>query len=834
VLEIRLLGPLEVRDDDAVIEIRRRKQRALLAALALRAGELVTTDRLIDDLWGERAPRTAKHALENYVSELRKALGKDAIVTRANGYVLDLDPSRVDVIRFEQLVAEARPHPPVQRAATLRAALALARAEPLVDLEFEPFALAAAPRIRELELGAREELVDAELELGHHGEVLRDLEELVAAHPYRERLRGQLMLALYRSGRQAEALSAYRDARTMLVEQLGIDPGEDLQQLERAILRQDPSLRAPRLGPTRPEAGPELAESAGRPSRKTVTIVVAELSNVAALAAALDPEPLRAVLDRYHATARTAVESHGGSCGRLAGEVVQGVFGVPRTHEDDAIRGVRAAHELRQGVGVLNDGLLSEHGVFLEVRTALATGEVLATPGSIELATGQPVARAETLERGARPGQILLDQSTHAVVRDVVDAEALEPDEAETALGAYRLVELLPDIFGRALRLDSPLVGRRRQLAALAGAFESAVADRALHVFTVLGVAGVGKSRLVRQFLESVEGVATVNQGHCLPYGESITYRPLVEALRDGGLGEHVLGDDVAADVRGILEAVARERPMVLVLDDLHWAEPRLLDVVEGVAASTRGVPILLVCSARPELLEDRPGWGGGLANASSVLLEPLSAAESERLMDNLLGESDLPDSVRDYVVDTSQGNPLFVEELLAMLVDRNVLQRESGRWTTTQVPAIQLPPTIQALVASRIDRLPDDERILLELAAAAATTGFEREIVVALAPHDLRPEIEALLAELIRKELIRPEPAMENGFSFRHHLIRDAAYTSMPMQRRAGLHEHLAGFYAQRVPAETDDAELVEYHREQAERYRADLGTVEESPRTA
>jgi len=817
VLEIRLLGPLEVRDDDVVIEVRRRKQRALLAALALRAGELATADRLIDDLWGERAPRTAKHALENYISDLRKVLGKNAIVTQANGYVLDLDPGRVDVVRFEQLVREAREHPPAARAATLRAALALARAEPLVDLEFEPFALAAAPRIRELELAAREELVDAEFELGHHADILPVLEGLVGAHPYRERLRGQLMLALYRSGRQVEALSAYRDARTMLVEELGIDPGDDLQELERAILRQDPSLRAPSPGPPGVDPGPSRAESKGRPSRKTVTIVVAEVSNVSALADTLDPEPLRGVLDRYQSAARAAVESHGGSCGRLAGEAVQGVFGAPRTHEDDALRGVRAAHELRVAVGVVNDGLLSEHGVFLEVRTALATGEVLVTPDSSELATGRAVARAEALERGARPGQILLDESTYSVVRDVVEAEALAPEEAHAVPGAYRLVALLPDTFGRTLRLDSPLVGRRRQLAALAGAFESAVADEALHLFTVLGAPGVGKSRLVRQFVESVEGVATVLEGQCLPYGESITYRPLVEALRDFGVGK----DELASDARAILERVARERPLVVALDDLHWGDPSLLDVLESVAASSRGASILLVCSARPELLEDRPGWGGGLTNSSSVLLEPLSAAESERLMDNLLGESDLPDSIRDYIVDTSQGNPLFVEELLAMLVDRNVLQRESGRWTTTQVPAIQLPPTIQALIASRIDRLPEDERVVLEISSVAATTSFERGAVVNLAAEEIQADVEGLLAELVRKELVRPEPD-EERLAFRHQLIRDAAYASLPMQVRGDLHERLAGFYERRTPRTAADAELSEYHREQAEQYRA------------
>ena len=268
-------------------------------------------------------------------------------------------------------------------------------------------------------------------------------------------------------------------------------------------------------------------------------------------------------------------------------------------------------------------------------------------------------------------------------------------------------------------------------------------------------------------------------------------------------------------------------------LDDLHWADAQLLDVLEGAAESSRGAPILLLCVARPELLDDRPGWGGGKVNASSMLLEPLRAAESERLMDNLLGESDLPDSVRDYVVDTAEGNPLFIEELLAMLVDRNILQRDAGRWTTTQVPAIPLPPTIQALIASRIDRLPDDERVVLELASVDATKVFDRSVVVELAPEELRPGADALLAELVRKELIRPQPA-EERFAFRHQLIRDAAYASMPKQRRAELHERLAGLFERAVPRGADAEELVAYHRDQAQRYRAGLGDVDRNAQLA
>lgn len=820
VVEIRLLGPLEIRDGERDVTPRRQKQRALVAVLALRAGSAVSVDRLVDDLWADRAPKTARHALENYVSELRRALGKGLIETRPNGYLLALDPERVDVVRFERLVAEARREQlPQPRRELLEAALSLLRGEPLADLAFEPFAAPETARLQELELSAREELLQAQLELGRHAEIVGELERLVRARPFRERFRAQLMVALYRSGRQADALAAYQAARHDLLEELGIDPGDELQQLERAILRQDSTLRAPVEAP--PAGTPEIAvpASSGRPARKTVTVVHSELTNSGALAERLDAEPLRAVLDRYLDVSRSAVERHGGVCATLADGAVQAVFGLLVAHEDDALRGIRAAVELRDGIGVLNDGLLPEQGVFLEVRTGVSTGEALVTPARDQLATGRAVATAQELERAALPGQILLGAATFELVREAVDAEP-----AEDAADAFRLVELLPDVYGRPLRLDAALVGRRRPLAALAGGFENAVADRVLHLFTVLGTAGVGKSRLVREFVEGIEDVATVLQGRCLPYGESITYWPLSEVFRDLGLPLPEEGGGIADEVQRVLERLAVERPLVLVLDDLHFAEPELLDLVEQVADTSRAAPIFVVCVARPELLESRPGWGGGKVNSTVALLEPLNEAESDRLLDNLLGESDLPDSVRDYIIRTADGNPLFVEELLAMLVDRDILTRQAGRWTTTETPAIPIPPTIQALIEARIDRLPERERRVLELASVVGKS-FDRQAVAELGGNGLVSELDAHLASLVRRELIRPQASDLHRFSFRHQLIRDAAYASLPMQVRAELHERLADVVARSSASPAELAELSAYHRDWGRRYREALG---------
>jgi DNA-binding SARP family transcriptional activator len=811
VLHFQLLGPLEVRDGERVLPIRRRKLRAVLAVLALRAGEPVTPDRLVEDVWGETPPRTARHALENYVSELRRALGHDAIRTEPAGYALSVAPEQVDAMRLERLLDDDMA--PRHRAERLRSELARVRGQPLEDLAFEPFAQTAVPRLLELELTAREELAGLEIELGHHADVVLALEALAREHPYREHLRALLMLALYQSGRQAEALAAYQDARRVLVEDLGIDPSEELQELERAILRQDPSLRAP------PRASARLAAVRGalpsRPTRKTVTVVVARIANAGELAGRLDPEVLRALFDRFGDRVRSAVDRHGGVARVEAGRALA-VFGVPIVREDDALRAVRAAAELRDGIGVLNDGLLPEHGVFLEVRTAIDTGEVLVTQAEGELATGRPVTTADELERSARPGQILLGEPAHALVRELVEVEGVSP-------GVHRLVGLLPDVHGRALRLDSPLVGRRRQLAALSSAFESVVTERALHLVTVLGAAGVGKSRLVREFVESVESVATLLRGQCLPYGEAITYRPLGAFLTGANDPATAV---TARGAREALEELAAEHPLVLVLDDLQWAEPPLLDLVEEVAATSRDAPILLVCMARPELLEGRGTWGARSVEASSIVLDPLTGAESERLVDNLLGESDLPDIVRDHIVDTSEGNPLFVEELLATLVDRDVLQLEAGRWTTTEVQAIPVPPSIQALVSARVDRLPEAERAVLELASVEGRS-FSSGSVAELSGDGTCGDLETLLAELVQKELVRPDTAGAGRYVFRHQLIRDAAYESIPLPVRADLHERLARILAVTAPGSGTTSEPVAYHRSRAETYRSTLGAI-------
>jgi class 3 adenylate cyclase len=403
VLTFRVLGPLEVRDGDLVIELPPGKQRVLLVALLMRAGEIVPTDTLIEQLWGETPPRTARGALVNNVSLLRKALGSDVLLTRPPGYLLDVVPVQTDLGQFEKLTAEARATQSVtERAEKLRQALTLWRGTPFADLAFESFAQLEISRLEDPRLAARQDLIDAELEYGSHADLLPELDTLIQQHSFDERLRGQQMLALYRAGRQADALLAYQTARRLLDDELGLEPGTELRELEQAVLRQDPELAAPM---------PTVA--AVMPSRRTVTVLFADLVESTELAERLDPEALQAVRSKYFEEMRQAVERHGGTVEKFIGDAVMAVFGVPKAHEDDALRAVRAAVDIHDVLRGIEGGL--------EARIGVNTGEVF-TGGETALVTGGTVNVAKRLEQAAPAGEILLGAPTLRLIRDAVKA----------------------------------------------------------------------------------------------------------------------------------------------------------------------------------------------------------------------------------------------------------------------------------------------------------------------------------------------------------------------------------------------------------------------------
>jgi DNA-binding SARP family transcriptional activator len=860
-MEFRILGPLEVVEAGQPLPLPGTKARAVLAILLLHANEVVSTERLIDELWRERPPDTAANTLQVHVSQLRKSLpaGKEILLTRGRGYLLRVEPEQLDLERFQGLLQRARAlaaaGEPLEASSLLREALSLWRGPPLANVTSEFVAQADIARLEEERLVATEDRIEVDLELGRHDAVIGELEAMVAEHPLRERPRRMLMLALYRSGRQGEALELYQRTRRELVDELGIDPSPALQRLEKAILMQDPALDLPEraAAPTAKPAVEEepVPELPGRETRRTITIVYAELSASSVGGERLDPEARALVVSRALDRVSQAVTRHGGVAERVVGDALIGVFGIPRVHEDDALRAVRAAAEAREAITALGEELERERGIVVSTRTGVSTGGVM-TAGRLPV-SGEPLSVAGRLAQGAPPDGVVLDAPTERLVLNAVRVKPVGRKPSGGQAAAWLLSEVLEGAPAFARRLDAPMVGRQIELAQLRQAFDSAVRDQTAYLFTVLGPAGIGKSRLAQELRSSLKEEATVVTGRCLPYGKGITFLPLAEVIAQvvgddaraaiaellGGDQEAVrVADRVAgalgvADpavgteetfwaVRKLLEGLAQRRPVVVVFDDIQWAEPTFLDLVEHVADLSRSSPILLLCLARPELLEERPAWGGGKLNASSILLGPLSERESADLLEQLRGPSPVDESVRARLFGAAEGNPLFIEQMLAMLAEQD-----------QSAAQLAVPPTIQALLAARLDRLEPGERAVLEQAAVVGKE-FWPEALSQLLPDE--PGLTAPLQALVRKDLIRPAASSfggADGFRFRHQLIRDAAYDSLPKQARTESHERFAGWLEEAAGERARDyEELVGYHLEQAYRYRDELGQVDEGAR--
>jgi len=522
---------------------------------------------------------------------------------------------------------------------------------------------------------------------------------------------------------------------------------------------------------------------------------------------------------RYFEDLRGILERHGGIVEKFVGDAVMAVFGIPVSHEDDALRAVRAASEMRAAIVA--------HG--LEARIGVNTGEVVVGGEGETLVTGDAVNVAARLEQAAKPGETLIGAETRLLVRDAVRIEPVEPLALKgkaAPVEAFRLLEVISDAASIARHLETPLVGRGRERQRLWRDYEDAVADSTCRLFTLLGPAGIGKSRLVADFLARLGDGADVLRARCLSYGEGITYWPLVEILIAIGVeSDSTIGSSPAEtqlSFRRLLEARATERPQVVVIDDLQWAEPVFIDLVEHIADLSRDAPIFLLCVARTELLDVRPGWGGGKLNTTSLLLEPLGADECAVLMEHLVAGAALDAEMRERITVASAGNPLFVEEMLAMV-------REHGDGN------VVVPPTIHALLQARIDSLDGDVRVVMERGAVEGEV-FHRGAVAELSPAPVRDGVESHLATLVRKELIRsttPTFPEDEGFRFRHLLIRDAAYESLPKATRAELHERFADWLARHDLVEGD--EIVGYHLEQAHRYRSELDAADPAlPRLA
>jgi class 3 adenylate cyclase/tetratricopeptide (TPR) repeat protein len=741
---------------------------------------------------------------------LRRQLPDGAIRRRAGGYTLTLDGEEFDLETFERLAAEG--HAAVaageyERATTvLRDGLALWRGPALAGLGSAALRHAAA-RLEEQRLSALEDRIEADLGYGLHGEIVAELPGLVAEHPLRERLRAQLMRALYRSGRASDALAQYREVRRLLVDELGMEPGQELRELEHGMLRQDAELNAPASKPAVTSAaplasGPEppVVNGAGREVRKTVTVLFCDVVDSTGKAESNDPEVVRALLARYFERMRTVVEFHGGTVEKFIGDAVMAVFAVPVAHEDDALRACRAALEMRESFEELG----------LEGRIGITTGEVV-TGTEERLATGDPVNVAARLQQAAESSEVLIGDPTFQLVREEAEVDLREPFALKGKAEPVKAYQLLA-VHDAARPHETRFVGRQQELADIREAWERALEKKHCELVTIIGEAGVGKSRLVAEALAKVD--ARVVEGRCLSYGDGVTYWPVVEVIKQlegapsdpiaaaalrsllGGSNAEATAEEIAWGFRKLLEERA---PLIVVFDDIQWGEEAFLDLVEHIALLSSGVPILLLCMARPDLVERRSSW------AVTIRLEPLAADDVEKLIGDR-GSAEL----RARIARAAAGNPLFVEEMLAMAAQTH--------------EAVTVPPTLRALLAARLDQLEPGERKALECGAVEGEV-FHRGALHAMSPEEA--QVTPHLAALVRKGLIRRHGAQipgDDGFRFRHLLIRDVAYEGLPKSVRAELHERFASWLEiSRLGVEFD--EIVGYHLEQAAGYKQELG---------
>ena len=615
-----------------------------------------------------------------------------------------------------------------------------------------------------------------------------------------------------------------------------------------------------------------------REKRKTVTLLFTDVTGSTALGEQLDPEAYRSVMGRYFAASRTAVERHGGLVEKFVGDAVLAVFGVPEVREDDALRAVRAAIEVAAGVDALSRELSRDLGVTLAIRTGVNTGSVVtgADRAGGSFATGDAVNTAARLEQAAGPGEVLLGETTYALVRDAVTVEEVESVVAKgkaEPVRAYRLLAVDDQAAGRARRLDATIIGRAQEARTLDDLLARTLTTGRGHLVSVLGAPGIGKTRLVSDFLDRVGQQARVLRGRCVSYGQGITYWPLVQVVRDaaglrgdespevarhaltalldgcadqaevvtlllpllGAGGEPGEADQTAWAAARFLEQIAVRSPVVVEVDDLHWAEPTLLDLLQRVTEETRDLPLLLVCQARPELLDSHPSWGHGSVNAVSLGLEPFGGEDTAAALSALVGPG-VPSAVARAVAQWSGGNPLFVEEMADHLVATGQLVPAEDRscWRLVgDLADLRVPATVSALLAARLARLPQPELDLLEAVSVVGVT-FTTDQARHLSPT---VETAPLLASLARRDLLQRERSATtgDGWSFRHGLIREAAYDGLPKADRSRLHaalaDHLTDTATRAGSAGREQEAFIAHHRTRAAAYAVELAPKDHAP---
>jgi class 3 adenylate cyclase/tetratricopeptide (TPR) repeat protein len=631
-----------------------------------------------------------------------------------------------------------------------------------------------------------------------------------------------------------------------------------------------------------PEAG------AGE-ERKVITILFADVTGSTTLGERLDPERFREVMTAFSRAMRDEIEAEGGTVEKFVGDAVMAAFGVPTAHEDDPARACRAALRMRDRLASLNDALDATHGVRLEMRIGINTGDVLATtaprPGE-GMAHGDAVNAAARLQTAAQPGQIVAGERTADTARGFSFGPplTLSVKGKTRTVGARVLLEAMeggaPDRGVPGLR--APMIGRDRELDLLRSVYRRVAEEGRPQLVTVYGDAGVGKSRLTREFVGSCETgnrAPLALRGRCLPYGAGVTYWPLAEILKGhAGIldtdppelaiekvrktGMELLTSDVTPDParataalaytvgledpdvsfdradprevrdelhaawRSFFSALASAGPVIAVIEDIHWADPVLLDLLEELADRAKG-PVLFLCPSRPDLTARRPDWGGGRRNASSLALDPLTPQDAQRLVRSLLTVDDLPPSVHARILERAEGNPFYLEEIIRRLIDDGSLVRSGDRWRATPgATDVEIPDSVQAVLASRIDLLDPADKRVLQAAAVVGRAFWPGPVaeLTGMAPADLTD----VFRRLEIREMVLSQPGStltgQPEYLFKHILTRDVAYESLPLRERASSHAAVAAWLEETAGHRAGEfAELLAYHYATAARLAGD-----------
>ncbi|WP_019070823.1 BTAD domain-containing putative transcriptional regulator [Streptomyces hokutonensis] len=878
-MRFKILGPLEISGIEGRVPLGGLNQRAVLGYLLLNANKVVATSSIIRAVWGHDAPPTCRKMVQNAVSGLRRILAdapEVSLQTRSPGYLLTVNPRHIDLSVFQSLADQGRQHLAAaewQNAATaLRKALELWHGPALADLAEEGIAWPEQEVVHNERLTALEDCVQAELALGRHWDLVGELERASSGDPARERLCGQLMLALYRCGRQPEALAAYQRTRAALADEFGLDPGPELLDMERAILTHAPELDLPGAGlgdetaaaasnlrllssyprSADPSAALATASVAGhygalepRPEGGTPATAMVERKRVSVLlmrarvphpAGHEDPEHTDAVQKDLTNVVRREVERFGGVLRTAVGATWLALFGVPQLHENDPERAVRAALAIRDRVAEEFSG---SGDTLRTCRLAVATGEMMVTYASenhVEPAeaTGQVLDRCQQLLDSAEPGGLRVCDCTVRIGGDVFGA-------AWTAApgDGWEIRNMAPS--GTPAGPVSPFLGREREIEILTGLLGDMLRRQRPHLVTVIGEPGLGKSRLVTEFLHKAKarayagGPTDAHAGPTAPYsgpavltarispfGGDNCVAPLVSTVRayagieatdspvvadrklvdavHGLLGDSAAGPELLRGLRRclgadgqvepvghdtfhavflvwrqLIEEIAAQRPLLVVMEDMHLASPELMDAVSEVVEQLAPVPLMLLATSRPELLHVRPRWSCGKRDAVMLTLDPLPDHVTGLLMGSLAGDRG-SGSLDPVLVARVGGNPLFAREYV------QALGEDAG---TEPVP---LPGPVQTVIAARLDTLLPAQKAVLRDASVVGDTLWVGA-VAALGDRD-REEVAHHLAFLERRHFLhrRRRTAIpgEVEYAFRQPLVREVAYSQLPRKTRA------------------------------------------------